>query len=351
LEVIRRILLTEVDDDERDDQMTGSATDLRVSVVQFEAVPSDKTANLATVRRLAERAVADGSRLVVFPEMCLVAYWHLTTSSTERLHELAEPADGPLVRSLREIAADLGVGIGAGFLEADGDELFNSYAVCFPDGSTHIHRKLHAFEHEAISSGSDYTVFDSPWGARMAILICWDNNLVENVRAVALLGAKVLIAPHQTGGTDSRSPHGMKVIPAELWHDRLENPEALLAAVNGPDGRGWLLRWLPSRAHDNGIFLLFSNGIGPDADEIRTGNAMILDPYGRIIAETPVADEAVVTADLDLELLPLSTGRRWLLGRRPELYGVLTQRSGLERDARTARHSDVPVPDDFQIEN
>lgn len=331
--------------------MMSTTTDLRVSVVQFEAVPSDKTGNLTIVRRLAEQAVADGTQLVVFPEMCLLAYWHLTKTTVEQLRELAEPADGPLVRAISDLATELGVGIGAGFLEAEGDALYNSYAVCFPDGTVHVHRKLHAFEHEAISSGDRYTVFDTPWGVRMAILICWDNNLVENVRAVTLMGAKVLIAPHQTGGTSSRSPHGMKVVSSELWHNRANDPEALLDAVNGPYGRGWLMRWLPSRAHDNGIFLLFSNGIGPDDDEIRTGNAMIIDPYGRIVAETPVADESVVTADLDMDLLPLSTGRRWLLGRRPELYGVLTQRSGLERDPRTARHSDAPVPDDFQIEN
>lgn len=323
---------------------------LRVSVVQFEAAPSDKEANLATVRRLATQAAADGAELVVFPEMCLIAYWHLTKATAARLHELAEPGDGPLVQSLQEIAADLGAAIGAGFLEVDGEKLFNSYAVCLPDGTVHIHRKLHAFEHDAISSGDDYTVFDTPWGVRMAVLICWDNNLVENVRAVTLLGATVLIAPHQTGGTSSRSPHGMQVIPANLWHDRAADPAALLEAVNGPHGRGWLMRWLPARAHDNGIFVLFSNGIGPDDDEIRTGNAMILDPYGRIVAEAMVADETVVTADLDLELLPLSTGRRWLLGRRPELYGILTQRSGHERDARAARHSDVPVPGDFRID-
>ena len=327
------------------------STDLRVSVVQFEAVPSDKEANLAIVRRLAKEAVAGNAKLVVFPEMCLLAYWHLTKTTAERLRELAEPADGPLVRALSDLAAELGAGVGAGFLEADGDALYNSYAVCFPDGTVHIHRKLHAFEHEAILSGDRYTVFDTPWGVRMAILICWDNNIVENVRAVTLLGAKVLIAPHQTGGTSSRSPLGMKVIPSRLWHDRAKNPAALRDAVNGPHGRGWLMRWLPSRAHDNGIFLLFSNGIGLDDDEIRTGNAMIIDPYGQIIAETPIADESVVTADLDMELLPLSTGRRWLLGRRPELYEILTQRSGLERNARSARHSSAPVPDDLQIGN
>ncbi|MGO4533287.1 nitrilase family protein [Leifsonia sp. 2MCAF36] len=323
---------------------------LRASVVQFEAVPSDTAQNLETVRRLAAAAVADGSRLVVFPEMCLLGYWHLTKMTTEQLFALAQPADGALVTELSALARELDAGIGAGFLEVDGDRLFNSYAVCLPDGAVHIHRKLHAFEHEAIASGDRFTVFDTPWGVRMAILICWDNNLVENVRAVALQGATVLIAPHQTGGTDSRSPHGMRVIPAELWHNRHEDPQALDEAVNGPSGRGWLMRWLPARAHDNGIFVLFANGIGTDDDEIRTGNAMILDPYGRIVAETPVADEAVVSADLDFELLPLATGRRWMLGRRPELYGILTQRSGLERDARTARHSSEPVPTDFRVD-
>lgn len=331
--------------------MTVSPDPLRVSVVQFEAVPSDKARNLQTVRTLATAAVADGSRLVVFPEMCLLGYWHLTKKTAEELFALAEPADGALVTELATLARESGAGIGAGFLEVDRGQLFNSYAVCLPDGSIHIHRKLHAFEHEAISSGDRFTVFDTPWGVRMAILICWDNNLVENVRAVALHGATVLIAPHQTGGTNSRSPHGMRVIPAELWHNRHEDPQALDDAVNGPSGRGWLMRWLPSRAHDNGIFVLFANGIGPDDDEIRTGNAMILDPYGRIVAETPVADEAVVTADLDFELLPLATGRRWMLGRRPELYGILTQRSGLERDARTARHSSEPVPLDFRVDS
>jgi predicted amidohydrolase len=60
---------------------------------------------------------------------------------------------------------------------------------------------LHAFEHEAIASGSSYTVFDTRWGFRAGVLICWDKNLVENVRITALLGATVLIAPHQTGRT------------------------------------------------------------------------------------------------------------------------------------------------------
>ncbi len=312
---------------------------LRAAVVQFEAVPDDPVANLATIRRLARTAAADGVQLVVFPELCLLGYWHLRRHTAERLHELAEPADGPLVSAVRELSAELGLGIGAGFLEESGTDLFNAYAVCLPDGAVHVHRKLHAFEHEAISSGTQFTVFDTPWDVRAGILICYDNNLVENVRITALLGATVLIAPHQTGGTHSRSPHGMKPIPAELWERRAQDPAAIEEAFRGPNGRGWLLRWLPARAHDNGLFLLFSNGVGRDDDEIRTGNAMIIDPYGRIVTETWAAGEALLAADLDLDLVPRATGRRWLRARRPELYGPLVQRYGDEVDARTARFS------------
>lgn len=312
-------------------------TTLRSAVVQFEAVPDRPDLNLTTVTRLARQAVADGAQLVAFPEMCLLGYWHLRRQTAERLHQLAQPVDGPAVTQVRDLAQELGAGLGVGFLEQADGHLYNSYAVCLPDGAIHVHRKLHAFEHEAISSGSSFTVFDTPWQVRLGILICWDNNLVENVRATALLGATVLLAPHQTGGTDSRSPHGMKPIPQHLWDNRAQDPDALEAAFNGPNGRGWLMRWLPSRAHDNGLFVLFSNGVGQDDDELRTGNAMILDPYGRILAETPVPAEAVVLADVDLSLVPMATGRRWIRGRRPELYGILTERTGQELNPRQVR--------------
>ena len=80
-----------------------------------------------------------------------------------------------------------------------------------------------------------------------------------------------------------------------------------------------------------------SNGIGPDDDEIRTGNAMVLDPYGEVLAETREAGDAMVIADLDASLLPLSSGRRWMRARRPELYASLAQRTGQEEDTRRVR--------------
>ena len=97
------------------------------------------------------------------------------------------------------------------------------------------------------------------------------------------------------------------------------------------------MRWLPSRAHDNGLFLVFANGIGIDDDEIRTGNSMILDPYGRILSETKEPSEDIVVADLCGDLLPRSTGRSWIHARRPELYRQLTVSTGLERSSRVLK--------------
>src|SRR6266850_4169422 len=125
--------------------------------------------------------------------------------------------------------------------------------------------------------------------------------------------------------------------PAVLAANRLADPESIEREFRGDKGRGWLMRWLPSRAHDNGLFLIFSNGVGVDDDEIRTGNSMILDPYGRILAETSKAGDAMVIADLDASLLADATGRKWIRARRPDLYGPLTVPTGLECDTRTLK--------------
>lgn len=135
----------------------------------------------------------------------------------------------------------------------------------------------------------------------------------------------------------------MGLIDVALWRDRARNPDAIEAEFRGDKGRGWLMRWLPARAHDNGMFVVFANGVGEDDGEVRTGNAMIIDPYGRILTETWAAADTLVMADLDLDLLPLCTGRRWIRGRRPELYCGLTVRQGHELDPRAARFSPDPV--------
>jgi predicted amidohydrolase len=313
--------------------------DIRVATIQFQHAPGDKAYNFGRVRHFVDEAARAQVEIIAFPEMCLTGYWHVRKLSRDAIEALAEPVpDGPSTQALLRLSLDHGMTIGAGLIERASDgRLHNSYVVAMPNGDWAVHRKLHSFEHPSIIDGDRYTVFDTPHGCRVGVLICYDNNIVENARVTALLGAEILLAPHQTGGCNSVSPHAMKPVDPAIWERRHEDPAAIEAELCGIKGRGWLMRWLPSRAHDNGMFLLFSNGIGPDDDEIRTGNAMVLDPYGEVIAETRVADDAMVVADLDASLLPTSSGRRWLRARRPELYAALTSRTGQEQETRRVR--------------
>jgi N-carbamoylputrescine amidase len=313
--------------------------DIRVAAVQFQHAAGDKAYNLSRVRHFVAEAARARVEIIAFPEMCLTGYWHVRKLSNDEIYALAEPVpDGSMTQALLDLSREHRMTIGAGLIErADHGVLHNSYVVAMPDGRFEVHRKLHVFEHPCIVAGDRYTVFDTPHGCRVGVLICYDNNIVENARATALMGAEILLAPHQTGGCNSVSPRAMKPVDPAIWARRNEDPEAIRAELCGIKGRGWLMRWLPSRAHDNGLFVVFSNGVGPDDDEIRTGNAMVLDPYGEVIVETCEPKDAMVVADLDASLQPTSSGRRWLKARRPELYGPLTRRTGEEIETYRVR--------------
>jgi len=317
--------------------------DIRVATVQFEHAPGDKHANLGKIRKFTAEAAGQGVEMIVFPECCITGYWFMRKLSRQELRDLAEPVpQGPSSQALRALAQESALTIGAGLVEVDEEgKLYNTYVVAMPNGEWRRHRKIHAFEHDDIVPGSEFTVFDTPHGCRVGVLICYDVNINENVRIEALQGAEILLAPHQTGGVTSKNPHLMGCVDRKLWDDRRTNPEAIEAEFRGEKGRAWLMRWLPSRAHDNGLFLIFSNGVGVDDNEVRTGNAMIFDPFGRVLAETGKADDDMVIADLDASLVEQSTGRRWIKTRRPELYKPLTVPTGVERDTRSVRFDEV----------
>ena len=312
---------------------------IKAASVQFNHAPGDKAFNFGRIRSFVEDASAQNVDLLAFPEMCITGYWYVRKLPRADVEALAEPVpSGSSSQELLALAAAHNMTIGAGLIEiAEDGQLYNTYVVAMPDGRVASHRKIHCFISEHMASGDQHTVFDIPQGARVAVLICYDNNIGENVRITALQGAEILLAPHQTGGCDSASPRGMRPVDVRLWEDRVKNPAAIEAEFRGPKGRGWLMRWLPTRAHDNGLFLIFSNGVGVDDDEVRTGNAMIIDPYGEILAETSEARDAMVVADLDPQVRDMCTGERWIRSRRPSLYGPLTQHTGREQDTRTVR--------------
>ncbi|HEX9606335.1 MAG TPA: nitrilase-related carbon-nitrogen hydrolase, partial [Gemmatimonadaceae bacterium] len=193
--------------------------DIRVATVQFQHQPGDKTYNLGRVRHFVAEAARSGAELIAFPEMCLTGYWHVRKLSREAVEALAEPVpDGVCTQELLRLSREYRMTIGVGLVERSADgRLYNAYVVAMPDGRWARHRKMHEFVSEFIADGDEFTVFDTPHGCRIGVLICYDNNIIENARVTALLGAEILLSPHQTGGCNSVSPHGMKPIDPRIW--------------------------------------------------------------------------------------------------------------------------------------
>lgn len=300
--------------------------DIRIAAAQFEHRNADKAYNLSRIRALTAEAVDRGAEVVSFHECCISAYSFVQDFSKSQLMELAEPVPaGPSTQELIDIAGTAGVPVLAGLFERDGDEIFNTYVCVAGSGMVARFRKLHAFVNPHLSSGREYVVFDL-LGCRCGILICYDNNLVENVRMTTLLGADVIFMPHVTGCLPSAMP-GRGLVNPELWENRGRDPVPLRMELNGPKGRGWLMRWLPARAYENGVYAIFTNPIGLDDGEVRNGNAMILDPFGEIIAECTELGDQVVVSLCAADKISQSGGRRYIRARRPELYTKLIEPS------------------------
>ena len=298
--------------------------EIRAAAAQFEVRDGDKAYNLAAIEDLAAQAAAEGAEIAVFPEVCVPGYTWLETLSRDQLYDLAEPVpDGATVTRLAGIARRLGIAVGAGLIEREGDRLFNCYAVTDASGFVAKHRKLHAFIHPALTCGDRYTVFDL-CGCRFGILTCYDNNLPENVRITAMMGAEIVLMPHVTGCLPSPMPGRGTVDPA-VWHNRERDPVRCRQEFDGPKGRGWLMRWLPARAWENGIFAIYSNPIGVEGGTIKPGGAMILDPFGEVMEECRTLGNDIVVATLDPAKLEAASGASYIRARRPELYGRMVE--------------------------
>lgn len=296
--------------------------DIRIAAAQFEHRNGDKEFNLSRIRELAKQAADEGAEIVSFHECCISAYSFVQQFSKEQLRELAEEVpDGPSIQELMKISTDVGLPILAGLFERENGDIYNTY-VCV-DGQTLVakFRKLHAFVNPYLSSGNDFVVFDLR-GSRCGILICYDNNLPENVRITAMKGAEVIFMPHVTGCLPSVMP-GRGVVSPKLWHNRMADPVALRQEINGPKGRGWLMKWLPTRLYENGVYGIFTNPIGIDDDEVRNGNSMIIDPYGDVISECHKLGDDVSVALCTANKVINSSGQRYVRARRPELYADL----------------------------
>ncbi|HEY0059693.1 MAG TPA: nitrilase family protein, partial [Flavisolibacter sp.] len=280
----------------------------------------DKVYNLSVIEKLSRAAAEQGAQAIAFHECSITGYSFARKLSKEDLLRLAEPIpDGPSISKLQEIAAQNDIVILAGLFEKDDKGgLFKAYVCVDKSGLVAKFRKLHPFINPHLTPGDRYCVFEI-LGWKCGILICYDNNIIENVRATKLLGADIIFMPHVTMCTPSTRP-GAGFVDPQLWEKREADPTSLRLEFDGMKGRGWLMKWLPARAYDNAIYAIFSNPIGMDDDQLKNGCSMILDPFGDIIAECRSFEDSFVMATITPEKLTQAGGHRYLKARRPDLY-------------------------------
>lgn len=293
---------------------------IKISTAQFENRSGDKAYNLSVIDHLSQKAAGQGAKVVAFHECSITGYSFARNLSKEELLSLAEYIpDGESISRLQEIAHEYDISILAGLFEKDEhDHIYKAYVCVDRTGLVAKFRKLHPFINPHITPGDQYCVFEL-YGWKCGILICYDNNIPENVRATALLGADIIFMPHVTMCTPSTRPGAGFVDPA-LWQTREDDPTSLRLEFDGAKGREWLLKWLPSRAYDNGIYVVFSNAIGMDDDQLKNGCSMIIDPFGDIVAECRTLGNDIISASITPLKLIQAGGFRYLKARRPELY-------------------------------
>ena len=293
---------------------------IRIATAQFENKSGDKAYNLSVIDELARKASLEGIEVLSFHECSITGYTFASKLNKEEFLAVAEfIPDGASVQALISIAKKYKIILLAGLFEKDKeDKIYKAYVCVDENGLIAKYRKLSPFINKHISAGNEYCIFDLK-GWKCSILICYDNNIIENVRAVKLLGAEIIFMPHVTMCTPSTRPGAGFVDPA-LWHNRHKDPITLINEFDSLKGRAWLMKWLPSRAYDNAVYAIFSNPIGMDDDQLKNGCSMIIDPYGDIMAECRTFEDSFVSAELIHANIEKAGGTRYLNARRPDMY-------------------------------
>jgi predicted amidohydrolase len=154
----------------------------------------DTTGNQTTATAAIEAAARDGAEVVVLPELASSGY---VFADRAELASLAETRDGPAITAWANLAEAFGLTIVAGFPEAAGDEIFNSAVVVDATGVRGVYRKAHLWDTEnaVFDRGDDLPLLVETTHGRLGVMLCYDVEFPEWVRAVALAGADLLCAP------------------------------------------------------------------------------------------------------------------------------------------------------------
>ena len=193
-------------------------TNVQIASISVFPEKWNKETNWTRIEKMVRRAVSDaGPDVVVTPEGALEGYVinevggekdeQKRARLTEKFLQLAEPIDGPYLQKASDLCDELDVYLVLGFLERRGESLYNTAALIDPDGDmigryskTHFAQGYER-DPDCYRAGDEYPVFDTPFG-KVGMLICYDRQLPEPARILALKGAQILFLPSYGSYTD-----------------------------------------------------------------------------------------------------------------------------------------------------
>jgi len=270
---------------------------IRVSCIQFAPEIGAVDANMAEASRLVRAAAAEGSGLIVLPELASTGY---VFASQEEANSLAEPVpDGPTTRAWAALARELGIHIVAGIAERGGDVLYNAAVIVGPEGYIGTYRKAHLWDQENVyfaKGDLGFPVFDTALG-KVGVAICYDGWFPETFRRLALAGAEIVCIPTN-------------------WVPMPDQPEGEAAMANT------LHR---AAAHTNGIFIACADRVGIERGQPFEGQSLIIGPNGWPLAGPASRDRTeTLSALVDLDAAGRKDLNRFnslLRDRRTDIYG------------------------------
>ncbi len=208
---------------------------MRLAAVQFFATPFALERNLHTAERLVRDAAEQGAAVVALPEMYNTGYVY-----SSRLAQAAEGPEGPTLRWMTRLSAELGVVLGGALLLAQGGRVRNMFVLMEPDGTIHQYAKRHPFVWERLyfSPGRRPLIAATSAG-RIGLLTCWD--IAHWGAAAAYRGnvdaLLVSSAPPRFHRAVLNFPLGRKVYLAELMPALLADRAAIDEWYAGEVGR------------------------------------------------------------------------------------------------------------------
>jgi len=271
----------------------------KIAAVQMDVKLGAVRANLARMEGKLHETADQGATLTVFPECALSGYCF---DSKEEALSVAESVSSASVQRMVEACRERNVHAIFGMLELDEQSLYNTCALIGPTGLLGSYRKIHLpflGVDRFTSTGNRPFAVHAAGEINVGMNICYDAAFPEAARVLAIEGADLIVLP-------TNWPPGAESMPKFV--------------VN-------------TRAMENHVYYLAVNRVGTERGFAFIGQSKICDPGGRVIAEAPHQEEAILYAEIDLSRprnkhvvrVPKLHEIDRFADRHPEMYGPVVE--------------------------